>query len=121
MGKLLYSMIVSLDGYVADREWEFSSWAQPDEQVLAAINEELEAVGTYLLGRRMYETMAVWGPDAEVVEESPESLQFARIWQRPAKVVSSRTLESVPTRRTRLRSEFDPQEVAQLKAGSDGV
>src|SRR5690625_7161859 len=48
-------------------------------------------------------------------------MQFARIWQSADKVVYSRTLESVPTRRTRLRSEFDPQEVAQLKAGSDGV
>ena len=121
MGKLLYSMIVSLDGYVADREGEFSSWAQPDEQVLAAINEELENVSTYLLGRRMYEMMAVWETDAEVIEQSPESMQFARIWQSADKVVYSRTLESVPTRRTRLRSEFDPQEVAQLKAGSDGV
>src|SRR5699024_10105361 len=121
MGKLLYSMIVSLDGYVADREGEFSSWAQPDEQVLAAINEELEDVSTYLLGRRMYEMMAVWETDAEVIEQSPESMQFARIWQSADKVVYSRTLESVPTRRTRLRSEFDPQEVAQLKAGSDGV
>src|SRR5699024_7299190 len=57
----------------------------------------------------------------EVIEQSPESMQFARIWQSADKVVYSRTLESVPTRRTRLRSEFDPQEVAQLKAGSDGV
>src|SRR5690625_1443651 len=121
MGKLLYSMIVSLDGYVADREGEFSSWAQPDEQVLAAINEELEDVSTYLLGRRMYEMMAVWETDAEVIEQSPESMQFARIWQSADKVVYSRRLESVPTRRTRLRSEFDPQEVAQLTAGSDGV
>src|SRR5690625_5958594 len=78
MGKLLYSMIVSLDGYVADREGEFSSWAQPDEQVLAAINEELEDVSTYLLGRRMYERMAVWETDAEVIEQSPESMQLDR-------------------------------------------
>src|SRR5690625_247442 len=69
----------------------------------------------------MYEMMAVWETDAEVIEQSPESMQFARIWQSADKVVYSRTLESVPTRRTRLRSEFDPQEVAQLKAGSDGV
>lgn len=121
MGKLLYSMIVSLDGYVADREGEFASWAQPDEQVLAAINEELEDVSTYLLGRRMYEMMAVWETDPEVIGQSPESTQFARIWQSADKVVYSRTLESVPTRRARLRAEFDPREVAQLKADSDGV
>src|SRR5690625_5535278 len=115
MCTLLYSMVVALDGYGAEREGEFSSWAQRDEQVLAAINEDLEDVSTYLLGRRMYEMMAVWDTDAEVIEQSPESMQFARIWQSAYKVVYTRTLESVPTRRTRLRSEFDPQAVAQLK------
>src|SRR5690625_7026761 len=114
-------MIVSLDGYVADREGEFASWAQPDEQVLAAINEELEDVSTSLLGRRMYEMMAVWETDPEVIEQSRESAQFARIWKSADKVVYSGAVESVPTRRTSLRAQFDPQEVAQLKADSDGV
>src|SRR5690625_6718830 len=120
MGKLLYSMIVSLDGYVADREGEFSSWAQPDEQVLAAINEELEDVSTYLLGRRMYEMMAVWETDAEGIEQSPEAMQFARIWQSADKVVYCRTPEAVPTRRTRLRSALDPHAVGQLTTASEG-
>src|SRR5690625_3081267 len=111
MGKLLYSMIVSLDGYVADREGELSSWAQPDEQVLAAVNEELEEISPYLLGRRMSEMMAVWETQDAVMAQSPESMMFARIWQGPDTVVYTRTLESVPTRRYRLRSEFDPQEV----------
>lgn len=120
MGNLVYSMIVSLDGYVADSEGEFASWARPDEQVLAAINEETAQASTYLMGRRMYEMMAVWETDPEVIEQSPESANFARIWQAADKTVYSRTLEAVHTRRTRLRAEFDPQEVAQIKAESGG-
>ncbi|GGA60309.1 deaminase [Pseudoclavibacter endophyticus] len=120
MGSLIYSMIVSLDGYVADDEGEFASWAQPDEQVLAAINDEMTSATTYLLGRRMYEMMAVWETDPEVIEQSPQSTQFAQIWQRADKVVYSRTLESVHTSRTQLRSHFDPEEVAQIKADATG-
>lgn len=120
MGKLIYSMIVSLDGYVADAEGEFASWAQPDEQVLSAINEEATAASTYLLGRRMYEMMAVWETDPEIIGQSPESTHFAHIWQRADKVVYSRTLESAHTSRTQLRSRFDPEEVAQIKADTEG-
>ena len=120
MGALVYSMIVSLDGYVADREGEFASWAQPDEQVLATVNEETSAASTYLLGRRMYQMMSVWETDPEIIEQSPQSTRFARIWQAADKVVYSRTLESVHTSRTQLRSHFDPAEVAQIKADSGG-
>lgn len=120
MGNLIYSMIVSLDGYVADDKGEFATWAQPDEQVLAAINVESTTASTYLLGRRMYEMMSVWETDPEVIEQSPESTQFARIWQRADKVVYSRTLESVHTSRTQLRSRFNPEEVAQIKADAEG-
>lgn len=120
MGTLVYSMNVSLDGYVADRHGEFASWAQPDEQALAAINEATAAVDTYLMGRRMYEMMAVWETDPAVIEQSPESTRFARIWQAADKVVYSRTLTAVSTSRTRLRSRFVPEEVAQIKAETEG-
>lgn len=120
MGRLIYSMTVSLDGYVADADGEFASWAQPDEQVLDAINQETARVSTYLLGRRMYEMMASWEIDDEVITQSPQSTAFARIWQAADKVVYSRTLTTVPTRRTRLRAAFDPDEVRQLKARADG-
>jgi dihydrofolate reductase len=120
MGNLIYSMIASLDGYVADGEGEFASWAQPDEQVLAAINDESASASTYLLGRRMYEMMAVWETDPEIIEQSLESTQFAQIWQRADKVVYSRSLQSVHTSRTQLRSRFNPEEVAQIKRHAEG-
>ncbi len=119
MGKLVYSMIVSLDGYVADHAGEFDSWARPDEQVLASINQETSAAGTYLLGRRMYEMMAVWETNPEIIHQSPQSTQFARIWQAANKVVYSRTLKAVNTSRTQLRSTFNPEEVAQIKASAN--
>lgn len=81
MGTLVYSMQVSLDGYVADATGEFASWARPDEQVLTAINNEHSKVSTYLLGRRMYQMMAVWETSPEVIKQSPQSTEFARIWQ----------------------------------------
>lgn len=120
MGKLVYSMNVSLDGYVADNAGEFASWAQPDEQVLAAINAETSTVSTYLLGRRMYEMMAHWETNLEVIEQSPQSMRFAQIWQGADKHVYSRTLEAVHTSRTHLHSRFDPNEVAQIKADAEG-
>ncbi|GGD41846.1 deaminase [Microbacterium faecale] len=120
MGTLVYSMQVSLDGFVADAAGEFTSWARPDEQVLAAINDEHSRVSTYLLGRRMYQTMAVWETNPEVIEQSPQSTEFAQIWQKADKVVFSRTLEAVDTSHTQLRTRFDPEEVAQMKADAQG-
>lgn len=121
MGELVYSMQVSLDGYVADATGEFASWARPDEEVLAAINDEFSKADTYLLGRRMYQMMAVWETDSEVIEQSPQSREFAQIWQAADKVVFSRTLETAHTSRTQLRARFDPEEVAQIKDDSRGT
>lgn len=120
MGTLVYSMQVSLDGYVADTTGEFASWARPDEQVLTAINDEHSKVSTYLLGRRMYQMMAVWETSPEVIKQSPQSTEFARIWQGADKVVFSRTLEAVDTSRTQLHAQFDPEEVAEIKDNAQG-
>ncbi|AGF72750.1 dihydrofolate reductase family protein [Corynebacterium halotolerans] len=117
MGRLVYSMITSLDGYVADRNGRFE-WAQPDEEVLAVINEQAAEAGTYLYGRRMYEMMHVWETDPSVAAQSPESAEFARIWRAADKIVYSTTLDEVSTRRTRLERSFDPQAVRELKENS---
>ena len=80
MGQLIYSMMVSLDGYVADQDGNFT-WAVPDEEVLAAVNEQTAAVGTYLYGRRMYELMHVWETDPDIAGDSAGSQQYATLWQ----------------------------------------
>jgi dihydrofolate reductase len=101
---------------VADRDGGFA-WAAPDEEVHAFVNELERPIGTYLYGRRMYETMAPW----EVVgdEAPPVARDFARIWKAADKIVYSRTLESVSTARTRLERELDADAVRALKDASD--
>lgn len=71
-------------------------------------------------GRRLYELMAVWETDPEIIEQSAQNAEFARIWQRAEKIVYSRTLTRVRTQRTRLRARFDPAEVELIKADAPG-
>ena len=107
---LIYSAISSVDGYIEDESGEFG-WAEPDDEVHAFINELERPVGTYLYGRRMYETMAAW----ETVESNP----YAEIWRAADKIVYSRTLDSVASARTRIERDFDPQAVRRLKEEGD--
>jgi dihydrofolate reductase len=120
MAKLIYLMIASLDGYVADEDGNFD-WAVPDEEVHAFINDLDRQVGTYLYGRRMYETMVGWETDPTLAEQSPLMRDFAQIWQAADKIVYSKTLEAVSTARTRIERDFDPEAVRQMKslAGRD--
>jgi dihydrofolate reductase len=115
MAKLIYSMITSLDGYVADENGNFD-WAVPDEAVHTFINELERPVGAYLYGRRMYEVMACW-ETADTVAGLPLFIRdFARIWKAADKIVYSRTLETVSSARTRIEREFDPEAVRLMKA-----
>ena len=118
MAKLIYTAIASLDGYVADAEGKFD-WAAPDAEVHAFINDLERPVGTYLYGRRMYETMAGWETDPALAARSePIMRDFAGIWQAAEKVVYSRTLAEAPTQRTRIEREFDPEAVRRMKAAA---
>jgi dihydrofolate reductase len=117
MAKLIYSAITSLDGYIEDEDGKFS-WAEPDEEVHAFVNDLARPVGTYLYGRRLYETMVGWETDPSFGEQSPATRDFAEIWQAADKIVYSRTLEVVSTARTRIERQFDPEAVRQLKAAA---
>ncbi|GAB4065122.1 dihydrofolate reductase family protein [Angustibacter speluncae] len=110
MARLVYSVIGSLDGYLADADGGFG-WAEPSEEVLAFVTEAERGVGTYLYGRRMYELMHVWETDPAAAALSPESARFAEVWQAADKVVYSTTLPDVRTERTLLRRDFDVDEV----------
>jgi dihydrofolate reductase len=118
MAKLIYSVLASLDGYIADEDGNFD-WAEPDEQVHAHVNDLERTVGTFLLGRRMYEMLAVWDDADSFADQRPVMRDFARIWQAADKIVYSTTLEPVSTARTRLERAFDPEAVRQLKASAD--
>jgi dihydrofolate reductase len=118
MGKLIYSMIASLDGYIADETGNFD-WSAPDEEVHAFINDISRPIGTHLYGRRLYDVMLAWetmptGPDQPAVLRD-----FAAIWRAADKIVYSSTLEAVSTARTRLERTFDPEAIRQLKAQTD--
>ena len=114
MSKLLYFTPMSLDGFLAG-ENESMDWSVPDEEVLAFINDVCRPVGTYLYGRKIFETMKVWQTPEVIPGMTPATLEFARIWQAAEKVVYSRSLQTVSTPHTRLEREFDPQAVRDLK------
>jgi dihydrofolate reductase len=117
VGRLVYSSITSLDGYVADRDGRFD-WAAPDEEVHAFVNELQRPIGTHLYGRRLYETMQAW-ETMDLLGEPAVMDDFAHVWRAADKVVYSATLDVAPTARTELRREFDVDEVRRLLVEDD--
>jgi dihydrofolate reductase len=115
MAKLIYAAIASLDGYVEDEKGVFD-WAAPDEEVHAAVNELERPIGTYLYGRRMYETMAYWETAGRAPDDPEVVRDYGELWRATDKVVYSRTLRAVSSARTRVEHDFDPVAVRQLKA-----
>ena len=117
MAKLIYSVISSLDGYFEDAEGKFD-WAAPDDEVLAFVNDLERPIGTYLYGRRMYETMVFWETVSTEADEPAVFWDFAGIWRAAEKIVYSRTLLTSSSARTRIEREFEPDAVRQLKQSS---
>lgn len=115
MAQLIYSAITSLDGYIEDKNGSFD-WAAPVEEVHSFINDLERSAGTFLFGRRMYETMMVWETDPGFTEDSPILRDYAEKWQAADKIVYSTTLKDVPTRKTRLERAFDVEAIRKLKA-----
>jgi dihydrofolate reductase len=120
MVKLIYSPIASLDGYVEDEQGKFD-WAAPDDEVHAFVNELERPIGTYLYGRRMYETMVFWETVSGGADQPAVIRDFAEIWRAAEKIVFSRTLQTVASARTHLERTFDADAVRRLKeaAGAD--
>ena len=114
MAKLIYFTPTSLDGFIAGETGDLD-WSVPNEEVFGFINDLVRPAGTYLYGRKMYETMAVWETPDVIPGRMPAMLEFARIWQAADKIVYSKSLAAVSTPKTRLEHEFDPQVVGDLK------
>jgi dihydrofolate reductase len=117
MAKLIYSAIASADGYTEDASGRFG-WAAPDDEVLRFVNDLERPVGTYLYGRRMYETMVYWETAHTAPGQPASAREFASIWQAAGKIVFSATLESVSSAKTRIERNFDPAMVRQLKSAT---
>src|SRR5436305_4778173 len=119
MAKLIYISNVSLDGFIEDSQGNFN-WTAPSDEVFAFITDLVRSVGTYLYGRRMYETMAVWETDPALAAQSELMGEFADIWQAADKIVYSTTLDIVSTANTRLEHRFDPDSVRAVKTSAAG-
>lgn len=118
MANLIYSGILSLDGYLADENGDFD-WAEPDEEVHTFINDLERRIGTYLYGRRMYDVMSYWETDEASTGQPPFIQEFADIWRAADKVVYSTTLGAEYTDRTRIEATFDPVAVRKMKASAE--
>ena len=117
MAKLIYIANVSVDGYIEDAHGNFD-WTEPDHEVFAFITDLVRPVGTYLYGRRMYETMAVWETDPVGATQWDLTGDFADVWKAADKVVYSTTLPEVSTARTRLERNFHPDAIRDWKASA---
>src|SRR4051812_7852701 len=115
MAKLIYVTNVSLDGYIEDEHGAFA-WFPIDDEIFAFTTDLLRSAGTFLYGRRLYESMAHWETNAALAAQSDLTADFAKAWQAANKVVYSTTLAAVTTAGTRLERHFDPAAVHQLKA-----
>lgn len=118
MANLIYVANTSLDGYTEDQDGKFD-WTEPSEEYFTFITNLLRAPRTLLYGRRMYESMMVWETDPNLAAVSPLRREFAEIWQAANKIVYSRTLKTISTRKTQLEQTFDPEAIRQLKAVSE--
>ena len=114
MGRLIYSMFQSLDGYVADAGGKFD-WAEPDESVHTFANELQRTIGTNLLGRRMYEVMSAWETLGTSGDEPVYIEEFGELWRATDNVVYSTTLDSAHTPRTRIERAFEPDAIRLMK------
>lgn len=118
MAELIYASNTSLDGWTEDAHGAFD-WAPPDDDVFVAITDVMRSAATYLYGRRMYDTLAVWETDPSLAATSELTAEYARVWCAADKVVYSSTLDAPATTRTRLERRFDPEAVRAMKAGAD--
>lgn len=117
MGKLIYAISTSLDGYVADNDGNFD-WAMPSEEVHAFFNDIVRNVGTSLVGRMMYEVMKVWD-DIPTDGDSAAMNDYAKLWRTTNKIVYSTSLPEVTIANARLERSFDAVTVRKLVTESD--
>lgn len=118
MAKLIYPINVSLDGYMEDENSNID-WSISDDEVFNFWTEFQRPIGTYIYGRRMYESMVYWETASVNSYHQPEAIQeFAQIWRNAEKIVYSQTLQSVSSLKTRIEREFDPEMIRKLKESS---
>src|SRR5947209_2728035 len=125
MGKLIYLITTSLDGYATDKDGNFD-WAVPSEEVHAFVNDALRNVGTVLMGRNLYETMKVWddipteGVSGPYMDGPSQAMNdYAKIWRAAKKIVYSTTMTDVTIANATIERFFDTNVIQKLVAESD--
>jgi len=118
MAKLITTALTSLDGYVADLDGQFD-WAAPSDDVHAFVNDLERPIGTYLYGRRLYETMVYWETVPVQPDHTATIVDYIRLWRAAEKIVYSTTLEGPRSARTRIARSFDPRAVRAMKRAAD--
>jgi len=114
MGKLVYGMSVSLDGYVNGPDGSIG-WTAPERQLSRFVNEVESSFGIYLFGRRMFETMRIWEDDAALAGWPDYAVEYAPTYRAAEKVVFSTAMEDPALPRTRVERRLDPDAVRTLK------
>lgn len=119
MRKLLYGMMITLDGYVESPTGDIG-WSAPDDELHAFVNDQSREIAGALYGRRLYETMSAFWPTADARQDAPEVVaDFARIWRAMPKYVFSRTLDKVDWNSTLMTGDL-AEEVTRLKGEGEG-
>ena len=117
MADLIYVTNMTVDGYIEDERGAFD-FGPVDAEVFRSHTDLVRSAGTFLYGRRLYDSMAVWETDATLAAQSDLMAEFATAWKRATKVVYSTTLTAAPTADTRIERHFDPAAVRELKAAA---
>jgi dihydrofolate reductase len=118
MAKLIYSMVTSLDGYTEDEHGRFGWGVAGDAELHSDICKLVSSFGTYLFGRKMYESMVYWETAHTLPDQPRYLLDFARQWQAAEKIVYSKTLAEPRSARTKIERSFDSDAVRRLKANA---
>jgi dihydrofolate reductase len=117
MARLIYVTNASLDGFIEDERGSFD-FTEPDDDQFAFVTDLVREVGTYLYGRRLYETMAVWETEPALAAQSALRADFAHVWQAAEKIVYSTTREAPSTAKTQIERNFDAGAVRAMKAAA---
>jgi len=119
MGKVIYLMNVTLDGFVETPDHSLD-WGKVDDELHAFFNQQSREAGAFVYGRKVYEVMAAYWPTGESNPAStPVMVEFARIWNPKPKVVFSTTLTSVDWNSRLARGDVG-EELERIRAEIDG-
>ena len=119
MGKIIYTVLTSADGYFEDADGNFD-WATPDEDVHRYINDSEKMNSLLLFGRKMYEVMKIWEDFPDLHNMPDYIIEYAGIWKIARKVVYSSSLKTLETTNTILKRSIDKNELEEMKISENG-